>query len=282
MGFGSCDGQNGATVYIPQQLAVEAEEKVEDAEVPLFLRFINLLINDAIFLLDEALLLMAKIKELQIKRDSWNSLPTNYRQQNEENFHHLGLLARFHNVMSNETIYTLKWLTSEITSIFCHPSMVHRIASMLNYFLLHLVGPKKKNLKVKDLGEYDFKPHQLVQDICKIYLHLGATDRTTSRNILSSCDTRWKFAMDQKRDDEVTADAPEEFLDPIMSTLMEDPVILPSSRVRVDRSTIARHLLSDQSDPFNRRPLSMDMVTPDTELKQKIEEWLKKQRNISS
>ncbi|XP_022251871.1 ubiquitin conjugation factor E4 A-like isoform X2 [Limulus polyphemus] len=302
-----------------KQLAIEAEEKVENADVPLFLRFINLLINDAIFLLDEALSLMAKIKELQIKRDSgeWNSLPTRYRQQNEENFHHLGLLARFHNVMSNETIYTLKWLTSEITSIFCHPSMVHRIASMLNYFLLHLVGPKKKNLKVKDLGEYDFKPHQLVQDICEIYLHLGATIGPTSRafclaviqdgrsystslfpqaqvvlhkigkSILATDleqlhEAIQKLAVDQKRDDEATADAPEEFLDPIMNTLMEDPVILPSSRVRVDRSTIARHLLSDQSDPFNRSPLSMDMVIPDPELKQKIQEWLEKQRRVSS
>lgn len=39
------------------------------------------------------------------------------------------------------------------------------------------------------------------------------------------------------------ADAPEEFLDEIMGTLMKDPVILPSSRNVVDRATIARHLL---------------------------------------
>lgn len=37
-----------------QKLAEEAEEKIEDTDPPLFLRFINLLINDAIFLLDEA------------------------------------------------------------------------------------------------------------------------------------------------------------------------------------------------------------------------------------
>ncbi len=32
-----------------------AEVHIEDTDAPLFLRFINLLINDAIFLLDEAL-----------------------------------------------------------------------------------------------------------------------------------------------------------------------------------------------------------------------------------
>jgi hypothetical protein len=36
-------------------MASDAEEHIEDAEAPLFLRFINLLINDAIYLLDEAL-----------------------------------------------------------------------------------------------------------------------------------------------------------------------------------------------------------------------------------
>lgn len=47
----------------------------------------------------------------------------------------------------------------------------------------------------------------------------------------------------QQQDEETYADAPDEFLDPIMSTLMLDPVLLPSSSVTVDRSTIARHLL---------------------------------------
>lgn len=34
----------------------------------------------------------------------------------------------------------------------------------------------------------------------------------------------------------------------------------------MDRDTIARHLLSDQSDPFNRNPLTMDMLKDNTEL----------------
>lgn len=44
---------------------------------------------------------------------------------------------------------------------------------MLNYFLQHLVGPKMGALKVKDFSEFDFKPQQLVSDICTIYLNLG-------------------------------------------------------------------------------------------------------------
>lgn len=44
----------------------------------------------------------------------------------------------------------------------------------------------------------------------------------------------------QQLEDELLAEVPDDFLDPIMSTLMTDPVILPSSKQIVDRSTIAR------------------------------------------
>lgn len=61
----------------------------------------------------------------------------------------------------------------EIKSLFVHPFLAERIISMLNYFLQHLVGPKMGALKVKDFSEFDFKPQQLVSDICTIYLNLG-------------------------------------------------------------------------------------------------------------
>ncbi len=50
-------------------------------------------------------------------------------------------------------------------------------------------------------------------------------------------------AAQQKEDDAIYDDAPDEYLDPITSLLMVDPVMLPSSRQIVDRATIARHLL---------------------------------------
>lgn len=82
----------------------------------------------------------------------------------------------------------------------------------------------------------------------------------------------------EKENQKALEDAPEEFLDPIMSTLMTDPVILPSSHVIVDRTTIARHLLSDQTDPFNRESLTMDQVKSDVELKGKIEAWIRERK----
>merc|ERR1719323_1469133 len=67
-------------------------------------------------------------------------------------------------------------------------------------------------------------------------------------------------------------DAPEEFLCLIMDTLMADPVVLPSGKV-VDRTSIAKHLLTSSTDPYNREPMTIDDVKPDESLKKRILEW---------
>ncbi|KAL0272620.1 UNVERIFIED_CONTAM: hypothetical protein PYX00_005522 [Menopon gallinae] len=293
-----------------KELAKEAEQNMEAINPPLFLRFLNLLINDSVFLLDEALSNMAQLKTMQTARDSgeWAKLPPREREENEALFQHTRMIARFDNILGRWSIHTLEFLTSEITDIFSHPVMVDRIAAMLNYFLLNLVGPNKKNFKVKDKDEYDFKPDVFVMKICKIYINLKESDefclavsqdgRSYSPNLFTQAedvlarihgggliaDLKFvaekvsRMAVQQKVEEEMLSDAPDEFLDPIMSTLMTDPVILPSSHVVIDRSTIARHLLSDQSDPFNRSPLTMDMVKPDDALRIRIESWMKRRK----
>ncbi|XP_043532431.1 ubiquitin conjugation factor E4 A [Chiloscyllium plagiosum] len=290
-----------------KSLADYAFDNLEAMNPPLFLRFLNLLINDAIFLLDEAIQYLSKIKIQQIEKDrgEWDNLPTEARREKEGNLQMFGQLARFHNIMSNETIGTLAFLTSEIKALCVHPILAERIISMLNYFLQHLVGPKMGALKVKDFSEFDFKPQQLVSDICTIYLNLGVKEsfcatvpkdgRSYSPMLFAQtvrvlkkinkpgnmimafselADKVKSFADLQQQEEETFVDAPDEFLDPIMSTVMTDPVILPSSRVTVDRSTIARHLLSDQTDPFNRSPLTMDQIKANSEMREKIQKWL--------
>ena len=68
--------------------------------------------------------------------------------------------------------------------------------------------------------------------------------------------------------------APPAFLDPLTCALMDDPVILRSSRQRLDRSTAARLLLGPApADPFSRAPLSAEDLEPDDDLRQQIAAW---------
>lgn len=136
-----------------KRLAAAAEKNMEAVDPPIFLRFINLLINDAIFLLDESLSNLQQIRTLQNAQTNgdWAALPRQEREQNISNMQHLGMMARFDNILGRDTINILKLLTTEIAGIFVHASIVERMAAMLNYFLLHLVGPNKGNFKVSFL-----------------------------------------------------------------------------------------------------------------------------------
>lgn len=89
-------------------------------------------------------------------------------------------------------------------------------------------------------------------------------------------------AKNVEHDETLYADAPDEFLDPLMCTFMKDPVLLPTSDTIIDRSTITQHLLNDPHDPFNRKELTIDSVVPATDLKERMTAWLaaKREENI--
>lgn len=55
---------------------------------------------------------------------------------------------------------------------------------------------------------------------------------------------------------------------------MRDPVLLPSSKTIIDRSTIKQHYLSDATDPFNRVPLKWEDITDAVEIKAQIDAFL--------
>lgn len=163
---------------------------------------------------------------------------------------------------------------------------------------------------MKNKESYDFDPANTVKQISQIYLNLSKNDdfclaitqdgRSYSPELFIYAENTLvkigggdmiaemiEFAAkvrtidrQMKENDEALANPPDEFLDPILSILMRDPVILPSSKVVVDRSTISRHLLSEQFDPFCRMPLTMDQVIPNVELKLKIDTWIKERLDV--
>lgn len=262
-----------------------------------FVRFVNLLLNDVTFVLDESLTSFLQIHDLQIElAQNSASLDQAQRQEKEEALSTAQEKAKSYMSLTNETVGMLKLFTEALGDSFTMPEVVQRLADMLDYNLYAMVGPKSKNLRVDNLAEYNFRPSELLSEIVDVYLNLSekpnfilavardgrsykpenfeaAEDKLRTYNIKSPDDLRrWQHLQRKvaaaKADDEATehdlGDIPEEFQDPVMYTLMEDPVILPTSRTIVDRSTISTHLLSDPNDPFNRVPLKIEDVKPGT------------------
>jgi len=73
---------------------------------------------------------------------------------------------------------------------------------------------------------------------------------------------------------DLSEEAPDEFLDPVTGSLMENPVLLPASKQYVDISTIERFAKQGfETDPFTGTPLNLKERDVDTALKQKIHTW---------
>ena len=62
------------------------------------------------------------------------------------------------------------------------------------------------------------------------------------------------------KDSFIPDDLPVCFLDPILYTPIRNPVILPDSKIIVDREVILAHLVEHENDPFNRNTLTREQL----------------------
>ncbi|XP_013180036.1 PREDICTED: ubiquitin conjugation factor E4 B-like [Papilio xuthus] len=266
-----------------------------------FVKFINMLMNDTTFLLDECLTYLKRIHEAQEGGPSTEVRARALAQDERQ--------CRSYLTLARETVDMLEYLTVDIKEPFLRAELVDRLASMLNFNLQQLCGPKCKNLKVRRPEKYGWEPRRLLSQLVDIYLHLDsphfhaalAADERSFRKELfeeaavrlaKSCiktpneierfkalaDNAYQIAVSNQQKSDEYADAPEEYRDPLMDTLMTDPVVLPSGKV-MDRSVILRHLLNSATDPFNRQPLTEDQLRPASELKEKIIQWQREKKS---
>ncbi|KAF8645185.1 hypothetical protein AX16_008012 [Volvariella volvacea WC 439] len=284
----------------------------EAKNVDKFVRFVNLMINDVTYLMDESLSELTQIHNIQVEMDdqaTWNAQSLEHRREREGTLRSLERHASGYTTLGRSTVELLKIFTAETKAPFMMPEIVNRLAAMLDYNLNVLVGPKYQELKVREPEKLKFNPRALLGDVLQVYLNLSdqpefikgvASDgRSYSKALFeSAADIAVRRALKTKNEvdqlrafavkveeckasievEEELEDVPDEFLDPLMFTIMRDPVMLPASKTIVDRATIKSHLLSDTKDPFNRAPLTIEQVTPVPELKEKIEAFLVERR----
>ncbi|TPX17100.1 uncharacterized protein E0L32_003218 [Thyridium curvatum] len=271
-----------------------------------FVRFVNLLLNDATYVLDEALSKFPKIHDLQKELRETPDMPQDTRQQKETELQQAEDQASSYMQLANETVAMMKLFTNALSDAFTMPEIVQRLAGMLDYNLDILAGQKSRQLRVENPEKYHFSPRTLLPELIDIYLNLsgkvsfveavandGRSYKTDTFNNASrilatkglsdpSKLAAWnalkdKFAKAKEIADQVEQDfgeIPSEFEDPIMGDLMKDPVILPSHHI-VDRSTIIQHLLSDPKDPFTRQAMTIEDAIPADDLRERINAWKK-------
>lgn len=155
------------TVY-RERLSQESKINVD-----FFVRFVNLLLNDVTFVLDESLTAFIQIHSLQQELKASESIDPAARTEKEEALAAAQGKAKSYMQLTNETVAMLKLFTEALADSFTMPEIVQRLADMLDYNLDVMVGPKSSDLKVDNPREYNFNPKLLLADIVDVYLNLG-------------------------------------------------------------------------------------------------------------
>lgn len=279
-----------------------------------FIKFANGIVNETNGLIASVMEKLPEIKRTQDQMKNpqqWASLTDEQREtivsRHEENEQEVKRALP----LCNKTMQMLGFLNtdSDIRNLFLLEEMCGRLVNLLMNFLTKLVGSRGIELKVDNPESYNFRPKEMLRDICSIFATFSSAEefqvacaksafykldllsksvKTCRKHNLLTGDSMTQFetladkvetaARNVEDDDALTADAPDEFLDPLTCTFMTDPVILPTSNTVIDRASIAQHLLNDPHDPFNRKELTMEMVVPATELKEKMKEWLNEKK----
>lgn len=153
---------------------VYRERLSQEAKINLdfFVRFVNLLLNDVTFVLDESLTAFLQIHKLSDELRDTPDLEANVRTEKEEALSAAQGRAKSYMQLTNETVAMLKLFTEALADSFTMPEIVQRLADMLDYNLDAMVGPKSSDLKVENAKEYHFNPKALLAEIIDVYLNL--------------------------------------------------------------------------------------------------------------
>jgi len=282
-------------------------------------KLVNHLLNDLIYLNDECIDNLKVIKAYQdliSDKERYDKLSYENKKFEENKFKDKDRMVRVQIKLFNNSFKFLLTLCNHIQNFFIENNFITNLAGFLNYSLQIFGSPLDTTLKLKNINEYNFNPNSILGILLSIYsafyekkefikavikdersYNFTNFDRAknlaaNNKNITMTDDDFNKYVIfvDKLRKEEKIIkseeinydDAPQEFYDCLTFNIMTDPVKLPKSNVIVDRKTIETHLLSDQTDPFNREPLTKDMLIPCPELKKRIEEYIinkKKEKN---
>jgi ubiquitin conjugation factor E4 B len=141
-----------------------------------FVRFVNLMINDVTYLMDESLSDLSKIHEIQQEMrdtETWSRQDQQHRREREGTLRGLERQTPIYTQLTNSTVVLLKMFTAEAKEPFMAPEIVDRLAAMLDYNLEALAGPRCGDLKVANPEKYKFDPKTLLSDILQVFLNLS-------------------------------------------------------------------------------------------------------------
>jgi len=273
-------------------------------------QMLTLLMGDVSYLSDEVIQRLIDIKnyqELKDDKELWNKKTDEEKKREEDKFNENDRMLKAECRLLNHSLGFMTIICSCLQKYFIKEQKAERLSALLNYCLDEFTS-KSSQLKIKNKSEYEFNPAYIMESLIKIYSYFAnyeefiefivkdercykydnflkaikvkntynkvKIDSETSEIFDDFVNNKLKKAKEIVDKNKINYDdAPEEFLDPLTFVLMEDPIILPTSHMNIDRKTIEEYLLTNPTDPFNRNPLTKEELIPNVELKKRIDDY---------
>lgn len=132
--------------------------------------------NDATYLLDEALSKLTEIKTLQAEmanRAAWDAQEQTERTEREQHLRQTEGQVTSYITLGKSTLELLKLFTAETKGPWMFPEIVERLAAMLDFNLALMTGPRSAELNVEGKDKFRFDPKKLLSDILDVFLNLS-------------------------------------------------------------------------------------------------------------
>lgn len=255
----------------------------------------------------------------QFSQSFYNNIIKIYKIENnlidtipEDEFEDLKELTKNYLNLLMEYLESNFMLLSTNSGLYSSLEIKNTFANTINSLLVYMLGEKKKFLNVKQKDDYNFNPKNILYLIYKLLIPLSDDlefqtsliyeQYNPGKLILKMNSILYNnfkinesesFVLKQfgnllldkfnKNKSLEEIEIPEEFCDPILDSLIEKPVYLPNSDIIMDKEVIARHLITDQHNPFNREPLTIELleeynkkneiISKLNEYKEKLNKW---------
>ena len=193
--------------------------------------------------------------------------------------------------------------------IFTNKVIVEKFVNIINNNISRILGKNKLKSEIRMPSTCNFDKNKLLDYYIDILNYIFG--QTLSKNIIKyiKCDTRcytrenYINMINTIKDNDIKKnilnilvnsidkydnkfdiqEIPDELCDPLLSTLIEEPIEVPSSDIIVDKNSIYIHLMSSNTNPFNRDKLTIedlenynnkeDVIKRINIFKNKIQKW---------
>jgi ubiquitin conjugation factor E4 B len=259
-----------------------------------FSKFLNYLFDEITTCFDEGLNYIKKYKDFQDK----NKVQNEYIDQLNE----AKSLTSFFWTHINKSLSVILMFSRMKLEIMISEIFGKRLAAFINNFLKTFNGPNFHKIKIDDPASVNFKPKKTLERILEIYVsfidnqdfinHIIGDSRSfdikifektfkiLSKKLMVSTVLHDQFLklikklqMSSSKRLVLIENAPKNFFCGLSEEIMTHPVELPSG-VIIDRSSLDRHLLTSNFDPYTKVELSENNIKELPELRRSIQDYL--------